>query len=81
MAKIVLIPLGLKAAASAADAGIHKKVLGSGTTKIIISNDKMEDNMKIATSLKDCGLLLKGVSETIQNEAKEQKGRILRVSY
>ena len=45
--KSVLIPLGLTAAASAADAGIHKKVLGSGHnrplfTTLIISNDEME---------------------------------------
>ena len=39
LAKSVLILLGLTAAASAADAGIHKKILGSGTTTLIISND------------------------------------------
>ena len=42
LAKRVLIPLGLTAAASSADAGIHKKILGSGRTTLIISNDKME---------------------------------------
>ena len=72
------IPLGLTAAPSGADAGIHKKILGSGTTALIISNDEMED-MKIVKSLKDSGLLLKGVSETIQNEVKEQKGGFLSV--
>ena len=40
LAKSVLIPLGLAAAASAADAGIHKKILGSGTTTLLISNDR-----------------------------------------
>ena len=68
LAKSVLIPLGLTAAASAADAGIHKKILGSGhnnTTTLIISNDEMEDIIKIVKSLEDSGLLLKGVSETI----------------
>ena len=70
------IPLGLTAAPSGADAGIHKKILGSGTTALIISNDEMED-MKIVKSRKDSGLLLKGVSETIQNEVKEQKGGFL----
>ena len=75
--KIVLIRLGLTAAASAADAGIHKKLLGSGTTTLIIPNDEMEDIMRIAKSLEDSGLLLKGVSATIQNKAKEQKGRFL----
>ena len=75
LAKSVLIPLGLTAAASAADAGIHKKILGSGNmTTLIISNDEIEDIIKIVKSLEDSGLLLKGVSETIQNEAKEQKG-------
>ena len=47
LAKSVLIPLGLAAAASAADAGIHEKIIGSGTTTLIISNDKMEYIMKI----------------------------------
>ena len=65
LAKSVLIPLGLTAAASAADAGIHKKILGSGTTTLIISNDEMEDIIKIVKSHEDSGLLLKGISETI----------------
>ena len=44
LAKIVLILLGLTAAASVADAGIHKKILGSGNnTTLIISNDEMKD--------------------------------------
>ena len=71
LAKSVLMPLGLTEAASAADAGIHKKILGSGhNTTLIISNDEMDDILKIVKSLKDSGLLLKGVSETIQHEAK-----------
>ena len=77
LAKSVLIPLGLTAAPSAADAGIHKKVLGFGATTLIISNDGMEDIIKIVRSHEDSGLLLKGVSETIQNEAKEQRGGFL----
>ena len=79
LAKSVLIPLGLTAAAaSAADAGIHKKILGSGhNTTLIISNDEMDDILKIVKSLKDSGVLLKGVSETIQHEAKEQRGGFL----
>ena len=82
LAKSVLIPLGLAAAASAADAGIHKKILGSGrssapkTTTLIISNNKMKDLIEIIKSLEDSGLLLKGVSKTIQNKAKEQNRRI-----
>ena len=77
-----MIPLGLTAAASAADAGIHKKILGSGhnnnnNTTLIISNNEMEDILKIVKALEDSGLLLKGVPETIQKEVKEQKGGFL----
>ena len=72
LAKSILAPLGLTAAA-AADARIHKEILGSGTTTLIISNDEMKDIIRIVKSFKDSGLLLKGVSETIQNDAKEQK--------
>ena len=87
LAKSVLLPLGLTAAASAADAGIHKKILGSGNnnnTTLIISNDEMDDFLNIVKSLEDSGVLLllilllllfiRGVSETIQNESKEQRG-------
>ena len=78
LAESVLTPLGLTAAASAADAGIHKKILGSGNmTTLIISNDEIEDIIKIVKSLEDSGLLLKGVTETVQNEVKEQKGGFL----
>ena len=76
LAKSVLVPLGLTAAVSAADAGIHKKIQGSGhnsNTTLIILNDEMEDILKIVRSLEDSGVLLKGVRETIQNEAKEQR--------
>ena len=52
-------------------------MLGSGTTTLIISNDEMNDILKIVKSLEDSGLLLKGVSETIQHEAKEQRGGFL----
>ena len=81
LAKSVLIPLELTAAASAADAGIHKKILGSGNTTLIISNNEIEDIIKIVKSLEDSGLLLKGVSETIQNEAKEQRGNSVFCGY
>ena len=47
----------LTAAASAADAGIHKKILRFGTATLIISNDEMKDIIRIAKSLKDSGLL------------------------
>ena len=63
--------LGLTAAVSATDAAIDKKILGFGTTTLILSNDEMNDISKIVKSLEDSGILLKGVSETINNEAKE----------
>ena len=62
LAKSVLIPLGLTSVASAADAGIYEKNLGSGTTTLIISNEEMEEIMKIVKSLEDSSLLLKIVS-------------------
>ena len=77
LAKSVLIPLGLTAAASAADAGIYKEILRSGNTTLVISNKDMEDLIKILKSLEDSGLLLKGVTESVQNEIKEQKGGFL----
>ena len=78
LAKSVLIPLGLIAAASTADAGMHKKILGSrNMTTLIISNDEIEDIIKIVKSLEDSGLSLKGVTETVQNDVKEQKGGFL----
>ena len=73
LAESVLILLGLTAAA---DAGIHKKILGSGNTALIISNEEMND-MKIVQALEDSNILLKGVTKTIENETKEQKGGFL----
>ena len=73
----VLMPLGLTAAASAADAGTHKKILGSGTTTLIISNEEMNDIMKIVQALEDSNILLKGVTKTSKKEAKQQKGGFL----
>ena len=78
LAKSVLIPLGLTAAALAADAGIRKKILGSGNSAtLIISNKDVEVLIKIVKSLADSGLLLKEVTELVQNEVKEQKGGFL----
>ena len=89
LAKSVLIPLGLTAAASAADAGIYKKLLGSGrrhsysstshNTTLIISNKDMEDLIKIVKSLEDSGLLLNRVTKSVKNEIKEQKARFLSI--
>ena len=73
LAKSVLIPVGLTAAAPDADAGIHKKILGSGNTTLIISNEEMNDIMKIIQALENSNILLKRVTETIKNETKEQK--------
>ena len=50
LGKSVLVPLGLTAAASVADAGIHKKILGSGNTTLIMSNDEIHDIIKIIKS-------------------------------
>ena len=69
--------LGLTAGASAADAAINQKVLRSGTSTLIISNDEINDILKIVKSLEDSGVLLTGVGETIKNEAKEQRGGFL----
>ena len=77
LAKSVLIPLELPAGISAADATIQKKIYGLGKTTLIISNEEMKDIMKIVKSLEESGLLIKGISETIKNETKEQKGGIL----
>ena len=70
---------------SAADTAIQKKMyrsdrpsnLASRTTALIISNEEMENIMKIVKSIEESGLLMKGISETIKNEAKEQKGGFL----
>ena len=83
--KSALIPLGLTTAALATDAAIHKKMFGSGrpsdlasgNTTLLISNEEMNDIMKIIKSLEESGLLIKGISEAIKNEAKEQKDGFL----
>ena len=54
-----------------------KKIHGSGTTTLIISNEEMNDIMKIVQALEDSNILLKGVTKTIKNETKEQKGEFL----
>ena len=77
LAKNVLAPLGITAAASAIDAGIQKKIQGSGTATLIISNEEMNDIMKIVQALEESNSLLKGVIKTIRNETKEQKGAFL----
>ena len=76
LAKNVLAPLGLTAAMSGS---IQKKIHGSGATKgagvkLIIEQEDMNDIMKIIKALENSGILLKGVSKTIKNETKEQRG-------
>ena len=62
---------------STRDAGVHKKIYGSGTTTLVISNEEMNDIMKIVQTLEDSNILLRGVTKTIKNETREQKGGIL----
>ena len=78
LAKNVLAPLGLTAAMSAIDGSIQKKIHGSGV-KLTIEQEDMKDIMKIIEALENSGILLKGVSKTIENETKEQKGEFLSV--
>ena len=80
LAKSVLIPLRLTAGASyPTDAAAHKEMFGSNTTTLIISNEEMSDIMKIVKSLEESGLLIKGVSQKIKTEEKEQKWGFLRI--
>ena len=76
LAKNVLPSLGLTAAMPAIDGSIHKKIHGSGV-KLIIEQEDMNHIMKIIEALENSGILLKGVSETIKNETKEQRGGFL----
>ena len=76
LAKNVLVPLGLTAAMSAIDGSIQKKMHDSGATTLVMVED-MDDIMKIIEALENSGILLKGVSQTIEHEAKEQKGGFL----
>ena len=70
--------LGLTAAASATDAAINKKILGSGNQiTLIISNKDMQDLLKILKSLENSGILLDGITETVETEVKERKGGFL----
>ena len=67
LTKSVLIPLALMAAASGVHAGIHKNILESGMTILIISKEQMNDIMKTVKSLEESGLLIKDVSKTIKS--------------
>ena len=60
---------------SAADEAIKNKVYGSGSTTLIISNEEMEDVMKIVKLLQESGLLIEGIDETITKETKKPRER------
>ena len=77
LVKTILIPLVLTAASSATNAAIHERMLGSVFITLIISNEEINDIIKIVTSVEESGLLIKCVSEIIKNEPKEQKGGFL----
>ena len=66
----MLVPLGITAA-------IQKKIHGSETITLLISNEEMNDIMKIVQALEDSNNLLKGATKTIKNETKKQKGGFL----
>ena len=73
LAKNILAPLGITAAASAIGAEIQKKKHGSGTTTLIISNKEMNDIMKIVQVLENSNILLKGATKTIKMIQKNKK--------
>ena len=87
LAKNAFAPLGMISAVSAIDAGIQKKIHSSGrhssfascAKTLIISNKEMNETMKIVQALEDSNILLKGVTKTIKNKTKEQKGGFLRM--
>ena len=69
---------------SAIDGSIQKKIYGSGATKgagvkLIIEQEDMNDIMKIIEALENSGILLKGVTKTIENETKEPRGGFLSI--
>ena len=72
LAKNGLAPLGLTAAMSTIDGSIQKKIHGSGV-KLITEQEDMNDILKIIEVLENSGILLKGVTKTIENETKEQR--------
>ena len=71
--KNILAPLGLSAAMSATDDAIQKKMYSSGNKALIISNDDLNDLIKIATTLEEHDILLKGTTKTVKNNTKKKK--------
>ena len=76
--KNILHPLGIRTVASAVDPRIQKKIHGSRTTTLIVSNEEMTVIMKIVQVLEDSDILLKWITKTIRNETKEQKKRVFK---
>ena len=79
LANTLLAPLGITAAASAIDTGSQKKIHGSWTTTLIISNEEMNDLMTLVQPFEHSNILLKGVTKTTKNETKDQKGEFLSI--
>ena len=73
LAKNVLAPLGITATAFALDAGIQKKIHGSGNTTLIISNEEMNDITKIVQALEDSNILLKESLRRLKIKQKNKK--------
>ena len=73
LAKSVLLPWRLATTTSAINTAIQKKIYGSATTALVFSNEDLNDIMKIIKSLEISSFLIKGVSETVKNEAKKTK--------
>ena len=75
--KNVLPPLGLTAAVSTEDAGIHKKIPSSVATTLITSNKEMKDIVRKKKPLENSGLLIKCATQTTENETREQRSGFL----
>ena len=77
LAKGFLVQLRLSTAVLATDAAIQNNIFGSSTTALVLSNEDLNDIVAIVKFLEERSLFIKGVSEIIKNEAKEQKGQFL----
>ena len=75
-----MVPLELTAVASATEAAIPKKMLGSGTIKLTVFDKEMNHILVIIKCLKVYVLLIKGVTKTIKNEAKRKRRISLHVA-
>ena len=81
LAKSILIPLRLTDSASETDSAIHKKIFGSCNTTVIMSNEEINEVMKIVKSLEESGSLKKAFTKKIKNEVNRQKGEFLVIRY